>query len=274
MTPKEFRICYLAFINLYGAIYSDEAFLVMKEYFPSLKKKEMYKDMKSRLHKLTRGYEIVSTTDNKYVIKADYYSYEDLDKLFKEQENKPIFVPDSFIELSRYASNEYWFDDNEKILDEMCDFLAKRINSKDETEKAAIIMNIIYSIRVYIENLSILDSSKYFELLEKYHVEIKDQDDAYKFLKIFQSLNNNTRTHSNRGYTPKELSNLRGPIDLENVKLTIGPNLRKRLIEEVGALEEYIEMVKSSNIPNLAKHSLLMECDDIRKEIKANKVKA
>ena len=56
MKPKEFRLCYLAFKNLYGAIISDDAFNILKKYYPSLTKSEFNKDLKDRTTKQTRDY--------------------------------------------------------------------------------------------------------------------------------------------------------------------------------------------------------------------------
>lgn len=269
MKPKEFRTIYLAFSNLYGAIYSDDAYLIMKYYFPSLKKKEMYQDMKSRKDKFTRGYEVVGTTDSKYVIKADYLSFDDLDRLFAFQGDKPFYYPETFEEMESYSNSDYWFTDNKKTLDMLSDFLDKRIDVKDETKRAINVIAIIYMIRIYIESIDHLNTQQYFDLLEERGVKLKSSKDGIEFMRMFQTLNNNTRHITNRGFTPTELSNLSGPVDPSNIKLTIGPNLRKRLLEEDGAIEEYIDQIKKMDIPNLAKHSLLMEANEILKEVKS-----
>ena len=88
MTSKYFTLFYKFFANMYGAIHSDDAFLIMKRFYPSLLKKDMYKDMNSRVYRSTRGYTIYKTTDNKYVVCRDYYEFEDLDRLFEMQDNQ------------------------------------------------------------------------------------------------------------------------------------------------------------------------------------------
>lgn len=274
MKLKEFRTCYLSFVNLYGAIHSDYAFQIMKKYFPSLTKKEMYKDMKSRYEKYTREYEIIKTTDNKYVVKAVYLTYENLDKLFDSQGDKPFFIPETFEELERYSNSSYWLDDFENIINRFITFISRFMESDDEKKTSRRILSLIYTIRIYVESLDILDFGKYIDLLDKYKIKIDKEEDIKAYLDYITLFNNYSKHISNRGYSPNELKELIGGVDKENVKLTLGPNIKKRLLEDPGAAEEYLEMIKNSDIPNVAKHSLITEVNEIIEQVKENLIKS
>ena len=45
MKPSDFRKFYMTFIELYGAIHSDDAYIIMKKWFPDLLKKHVWRWM-------------------------------------------------------------------------------------------------------------------------------------------------------------------------------------------------------------------------------------
>ena len=117
MKAKEFRMCYLAFKNLYGAIISDDAFDILKKYYPDLTKSEFNKDLKDRSTKATRDYMVYRTTDRKYLIADEFYDFEDVDKLFEKQTGKDYYIPENLEKFLFYAYDMYLYNENADLID-------------------------------------------------------------------------------------------------------------------------------------------------------------
>ena len=135
MKPKDFRNCYLSFVQLYGAIFSDDASNIIKIYFPDLKKSELINDLRSRCDKLTRGYAIIKAVKGKYVICDELYDYDDLDKLFDRQTDKPFFIPKTYEEFLKYQDYSFWEEQHKDELDGLQRFLAKRCDKPEAVTK-------------------------------------------------------------------------------------------------------------------------------------------
>ena len=86
LLAKQYREFYVACVNLYGAIDSDDAFIVLKKYFPDAKKEDFLKDIKTRVDKFTREYTMwtVEKTRNRFIIANEFYDSDALDSLFRE----------------------------------------------------------------------------------------------------------------------------------------------------------------------------------------------
>lgn len=204
MTAKEFRLFYLFFVNMYGVIHSDDAYLIMKKFYPSLLKKDLYKDLNNRLYKNNRGYEIYRTDgNNKFVIARDYFEFEDFDLLFKEQGDKPFFIPETLDGIKYYTTREFWFNENDDYLESFKEFLMFRIKNRRPLEE--VIKRIFWSIEILFESIERITINQFVELLEGFGFETKEENDLYTVARFFQILNNNTRMLSNRGFKPTEL---------------------------------------------------------------------
>lgn len=92
---KLFLKIYRALVNLYGAIVTDDAYPIIKKYYPNILKRDLYKDLKKRVNKFTRWYAVYRTTGHNYLIASEFMSFEDVDLLFGEQINKPRYIPDT-----------------------------------------------------------------------------------------------------------------------------------------------------------------------------------
>ena len=97
--------------------------------------------------------------------------------------------------------------------------------------------------------------------------EFATEDDFSAVVGILQNLTNNTRLFANNGFTPNELLNLRGPINPNNVSMTIGPNMKKMFESGEIDIKEYLDGIINSDLPPLVKQSLIKELKDIKFDI-------
>lgn len=245
MKAKDLRNCYLAFAELYGAIFSDEAYEIIKMYFPELKKKELLSDLKDRNSKLTRGYQVLRANHGKYVITNEMYGDEELDILFTEQADKPFYVPDTYEELLSFINGAYWFEKQSDMLDELTRYLNKRCDKAD-----VLSVIIFYHIRS-----GDLDMQNIMEIMDRMGVKFKSMEDVQKFLNLYMHIANRTKIPQNRGYSPEEMRKM-NPIDPHKIQLTMGPNMREMFKNGEMNPEEYYDQLMKSDLPDSIKNSM------------------
>lgn len=256
MQAKDFRKAYLYFVSLYGVIYSEDAYRILKFYFPDLKKEQLLKDLKDRATKLTREYIVVETDKkNLYVIAEPYLDYEDYDRIFKEQANKPYYYPTTFEGLCKFEPYQNWLELNDKNLTDMINYFIDR----GDTNLKIIELTMVLYWKVRDQE----PIEKLIEYFKDYGFEIKTQEDLAFVMSKLIPVMNNTRLRENRGYTPSELSRLMPKGDLDNTILTLGPNVRAKLKSgEINPYDYYQEVLKA-DMPKKMKESLLKELKDI-----------
>lgn len=268
MKQSEFRIFYLAFATLYGAIYSEEAFLIMRKFFPNLTKKEMYADIKNRSDKLTVGYWIYKCPKGKYVIGRDYYTSEELDKLFQKHTDKPFYVPKSFEDFKKYKDGSYWWEENKTLIAKMTRFLDKHTLKRNDFNYPLVLLMIIHdSISECVDLQEIVDC------LEQRGTVFGDINEINKFAGLYQELNNHTRFITNCGFTPEELAAFYGPPDMNNIQMTIGPNMRENFYSGESNPQEYLDGLSKSDLPDSIKKSFGDELRKIISDLEKKKTK-
>ena len=77
---------------------------------------------------------------------------------------------------------------------------------------------------------------------------------------------NSIRYYVNRGHTPKELIKNK-PLDLNELTMSIGPNMRKMFESGEIDIKEYVDGIINSDLPFSVKKSLLDELNEIMDEI-------
>lgn len=262
MKASELRKIYIAIARLYGFMYSQELFLLLDHYGIKYKKADIYKDLSSRLGKFTHRYCIERMKRNEYLILDDYLDTDSFDALFQLKAGKPTYYPPTYEDFLNYSISTY-VDENEKAAFQgICDALLKRV--KDQSKAELITTIIMYRFEFY-------DIHSVLEYLEEINDIFKDVDDMMKFLKTFQKHANNIRLRSNNGFTPLEMRDISGPIDPNNIVLTIGPNMRNSFLMGEMDAYEYLKEVEESSISRKAKESLSNELKAIIKEIEENK---
>ncbi len=259
MKSKDFTLFYKFFANMYGAIYSDDAYLIMKIFFPSLLKKEMYKDMKSRVYLDTKGYTVYKTVDNKYVITRPSFDFDDLDQLFELQGNKPFFVPENLLGVEYYTNRDFFFDKNDDDLESFYYFLTFRLKTKKVLQPA--VYNIYKRFDILFDSIDTPKFSKFMDILYEYKFECIEEDDINTLMRVYTNLNNNTKTITNRGYSPKELKELVVPETTNEVVIT--PDMRKRFLNNPGEAEKFLKKIRVSDLSMIEKQSLIDEINQI-----------
>lgn len=257
---KDLRQCYLAFVGLYGAIFSEDALKIIKYYFPDITKTILYKDLSSRVDKFTRGYQVIKTTKKGYVICKEYYDFDDLNKLFSIQQDKEFYIPSTYEELLSFSDGSYWDTVNKEILDEFERYLNKRCDNP------FVVTKLIY---FHVRHDS-LNTQGLFDMIGRFGVVFKDDNDLQKFINLYMRLCNKTKTIENRGYSPEEMLK-RHPLDLSKTKLSIGPNMKDMFYDDELDVEEYLNALNDSHIPESMKESMKEELIDIIARKKNNK---
>lgn len=258
MKAKEFRMCYLAFKNLYGAIISDDAFNILKKYYPSLKKSEFNKDLKDRSTKATRNYMVYRTTDRKYLIADQLYDFEDVDTLFDKQTGKDYYIPDNLESFLFYADDMYWFNENADLIDSMMKFLEKYMSIEDAR------------FLIYKMHIEITGASDYVKIVEMFcdNSGISDEKTISDFLDYLFVFSNTTRTPANKGKSASEMMDGFDEEGLKNLFACFSENLKNDIYEgkiDPVELKEHIENdLEESSI----KESILTKLQEIIDDLK------
>lgn len=263
INQKQYREFYIGCIRLYGVIDTNNAFNVFKHYYPEALKKDFIKDIKSRLYKYTRDYFIWKTRKRDlYLIADEMFAEEDISNIFSLQQNKPFYIPETFDKFIRHSSLSYWKQINHDLIKPLSKLL-----SEFKPGKADAMIDMIF---FHIRDASISsDSNSFtdiFHTLSLWGYSF-DLEEMKKIGEILQNLNNNTRLACNKGYTPNELAGMNGPIDIDKVSLTLGPNIIRMLEDGELDIDEYINSIISSDLPPTSKRSILKELKDIEANI-------
>ncbi len=195
MKASDFLKCYKALVHLYDAILTDDAYIILKKYYPSLLKKELYADLKNRVGKLTKYYAVYNTDDHNYLICNDLMDFDDVKNMFSCQSGKPYYIPESLDEFLAYAEPSYCEENDAfKIMETHMIKVFKFDKIK---------ANIFTKIMVHrIQNCVRLQES--VDDIER-HYQFKNEDDIMMFARAYQILNNNTRMAVHKGHTPLEI---------------------------------------------------------------------
>ena len=270
MKKNEFNKCYKYFAYMFGAIHSDDAYLIMRLYFPSLLKKDMYIDLKERYDKEPRDYQVVKTTNNKYIICQKHYTYEDLDRLFAIQADKPYFFPYSYNDLAYYLNEDDFMDNNEELIKDflhyLVDHLPSHMSEEEKTEKG---IRLIFDLhQVFHHSIDMMRIQEIVDYLEHNKVKFKSEKDINTFMKIYQQFVNNTRTISNRGYTPLELSQFNKDNPEFNKDFDVIEALKDSIRLGDIDLDDAINRIKKLKVPDDDKKAVIKELETLRKEDK------
>ncbi len=272
MKKTDFRKAYLSFVRLYGAIYSDHAYQILKGYFPDLKKSVFNKDLKSRHLKQTRGYNILTCGHQHYVIAKEFFASEDIDETFNQQGEKPFFVPSTFEEFIQYGDATYPLLANPKYREDLQSFIKQHLifeQSEDEDNPLDKDKCAELAARCLAYQMEFDDNIEHIiKLVEALEIDLSDDKTMREFLEIIQNIVNNTRNIYNCGFTPTEMIAMNGPIDFNDIKMTMGKNMKEMFLKGEIDPFEYLESLEKSDLPKAIKESLKQEINEIIKEIK------
>ena len=267
LKAKQYREFIIGCINLYGIIDSNDAFKILKTYYPDATKKEFLEDLKERNHRFTKDYSIWTTSKrNTYLITFDRIDDEEIDYLLDLQNDKPFYIPQTYEQFLKAITYETFKNENKKLINDFIKFLAKN-HEKHNSKLADITLSVLY------EDIRDMDKIKDINPVEiclkrfnlwGYKI---DDDNIDEYVFYLQEMMNSIRYYANRGYTPKELVEAHGPIDPNKLTMSIGPNMRKMFESGELDIKEYVDGIINSDLPLSVKKSLFDELNEIMDEI-------
>lgn len=267
LKAKEYREFIMGCVKLYGVIDSNDAFTILKKYYPEATKKEFLIDLKERNQKLTKDYIIWSTSKrNLFLLTTDRIDDEEIDNLIDAQLDKPFYVPKTYEGFVKAASFETFKKENEKTVAKFIKILANAHKDKN-IKQAELSISIIYEDLRDLDRMKDFDPMQFaFRRLSLWGYEFT-RESIESFLSALQELINNIRYPANRGYTPKELRRIEASIDPNKITMSIGPNMKKMFESGEMDIKEYADGIINSKLPPSVKKSLLDELNEIIKEV-------
>ena len=153
-----------------------------------------------------------------------------------------------------------------ELYNELQYFLVKRCkNEKKEFHTFMVVMYLLIRNRIDCQNENIL------ELLNKKDFHFKDAKDIQKFLDLWTKVVNNTKIYPNKGYSPEEMLKISGPVDVNNLSVTLGPNMKDALFDNKMDPRKLLLELENSDLPQVAKESLKRELLNIIEKQEKNK---
>lgn len=212
LLPKYYHQFYLACINLYGVIDSNNAFVIFKKYYPSATKKDFLKDIRNRNGKFTKKYTIWTVSKrNVYLIADDSFNEKDIHDTLSFQLDKPFYEPNTIEELINESSYEYWNITNSGHIKEIASILS--IYKEDNKHS---IIETIYDWMRYLSRKQIINPlGEIINRLIRWGY-IFNEKELFVVMKSLQKIWNNTKLPCNRGYSPIELRKL---SEIETTKI-------------------------------------------------------
>ena len=275
MKASDFRKFYLTFVNLYGVIFSEDAYKIMKHYFPELKKKDLYKDLKDRNDKLTRRYAVLRTSDRKvpYIICDWFLSDKDIDEILEQQGNKPFFYCEDLEEYFSYADSLGYNPGYQP----MVDYAYNRLKKKNDKKEAKVLAKLLVDRTCLTLHLDHGHPMKTFNETVQRLIDVlepEDIDEANRMIELYTELQSNTRMITNRGYSLKEMHNILPKADPGELTIQIGDNMKNSMLDDEMDVDEFIEQIKNAeNMPDKMRDDLIRQLEDV-KLLKKNKAKA
>lgn len=272
---------YAAFSNLYGVIMLSDAWKIIKQYEPKMRKKE-FMDFSSIARREDLPYYIIEIDElycdeprvsdaqrfiiNKTLVTEGYYRFANVYDLVDKQADKPFFHPERMADFAENADSKQWIA--------LCDYIRNIQNSKgiklsectfmSEWEKREL--EHYKSQRkkdAILKKSSIPESEKIIEILKvmmhtsgnpiNYLSLALEDADAMLTKKQFETLmqlmqdaNNHSHLWSNCGWTPIALRQRYGNPAPRS--MSFGPGLQQAFAKGDIDKNELIEKLKSMGI--------------------------
>ncbi|MBQ3295747.1 MAG: hypothetical protein IJH00_04655 [Erysipelotrichaceae bacterium] len=275
MKASIIRKFYLTFVNLYGVIFFNDAYEIMKKFYPDLKKNELLKDLKERNEKATRRYVVLRTKDRKnpYIICDEFLFDEDIDEILYQQHDKPFFVCDDVDEYFKYADSIGYNPGFEA----MADFAYRKMKNNTDKKEAKVLSELFTAMICERIHCDFSDPMKTFnELIQKIidALQLENEKEIGEMLQLYMNLQANTKMITNRGYSPLELRKVMPMEDPENLVLQIGENMRNSMMDDDVDIDAIIEDLKrDKDFPEKMRDDLIRQFEEM-KILKSNKAKA
>ncbi len=274
-TVKLLRKYLKAMTNLYGVIPLDKVYKIINSQNPGLITKAEFAEY-IMVARHEREYFTIAGEADQYTgrqfetslnrLLVDLYLLERKTNYFSRvrtlQADKPYYIPEKNI-LLRYHNPDYTEPTPQSKA--MKSFWHEMMNYSSESAK-----NIFLDLQLISRtvNSSMNDVVKY---LEENELHTMTEAQMTIFLELYVDMHNHTRMQCNRGYTPAEISAME-PYEMNTVKsISLGPNIKKQLMDGTLHFEELLNNILTMELPNEElRKSMLEQLEELRKEIPAD----
>ena len=269
VSAKELREAYICLSNLYGAIYSDDAFKILKRYYLNLTPKAYESDLRKRAaREYNIGYSVVETDkEGVYLIYKQTLTDEEIDEIIEEGYEKPFYVP-PFEVFRKYINPS--FRENQREIDRVVDYIMYKTKPRSDKFDDGF-LRIVYD--ALLKDVTPKNMNHFLKVItedENFGRVFNSIDELNAFMAPFNKLVNNTKIYTNRGYSPLELA-AKMPRSKGPLQITLGPNIRNSLLNGEIDIEEYRQGVIDSNLPPETALPLLAELAEIERKKKGRK---
>lgn len=261
MKQSDLRKLYLSVIRLYGFVFSKDLFKILDHYKIKYKKEQILKDLFIRSTKMTRYY-FVQKMRSSYLIIDSRFDNEEFQELCSLKQNKPFYFPKTYENLLQYSDPVFKDEKDKDGFTNLYIFLKRNVS--DSENRLEFLVEMILDILKNSRNGGFQEIFSFFEI---FGYELKNEKVINKFIKVIQEVSNNLRMPCNNGFTPVELAKMSGPIDINRVALTMGPNMKRNFLNGESNPYEYLKELENCNLPPLMKESFRKELLEIIKEI-------
>lgn len=280
-TVDKLHAYYVAFSNLYGVIMLSDAWKIIKQYEPKMRKKE-FLDFSSIARREDLTYYVIEIDElycdeprvsdaqrfiiNKALVSDGYYRFNSVYKLIEMQLDKPFYCPEKLTDFTENADSSQW--------NALCDYIRniktscgvrlselvflnewdkfdleyyKSQRKKDEILKRASTPLSERIIRVLWLDMNTADDPMAYlsHALEEADAKLT-MAEYEKLLRLWQDANNHSHLWSNRGWTPIALHQRYGNPTLRS--MSFGPGLQKAFADGDIDKKELIEKLKAMGI--------------------------
>lgn len=261
MKESELRKLYLSLVHLYGFVFTQDIYMVLDHYGVKYTKSQIVNDLKKRSQRMTQSYYVYKLKYNYYLVIDPIIDIEDVSKIQKEKVCKPFYFPKTYEDLLKYEDLTYKDENDQRCYNDLYNVLRRYLDFEDT--KLEMFVELLIVILKYDDN-GLISTTKY---LQEFDIQFKSEKEVKKYFSVLQKVSNNLRLPINNGFTPAELSKLAGPIDINKVNLTMGPNMKEMFLNGESNPYEYLRMIENSEFPESMKKSFKKELQEVIDEI-------
>ena len=255
ISQKEFNSLFKAMVKIYGVIETDEIYKLLIHYYDSVTKKEIVEQVKKFYIKPKKDYFAAKIKyKNAYFLINNELKDETIDSIIYERSGKPLYIPETKEDLLKFGHDPNMTELEDGLYSELNRFLCKRYKGEDKEYNTFMI-----TLYLFYENRTIQNTTGIIKELMDFGYSFEEEKDLRKFLDLWMRVINNTKMFANKGYSPNELHKMSPEIDINQLQMTLGPNIKEMF--RTGELNpsEYLKQIEEADIPLVAKESLKSE---------------
>ncbi len=265
ITQKEYNDLFKAICNLYGVITSDEIHYLLKHYYEKITKREIEAQVKKVYDKPKRDYfgaRIKNTRCNKFYLILDVLEDDEINEIISQRSGKELYIPKTKEELLNYVEDFYMTEKEDEYYSQLLRYLSKRTKVEEPEARAYFTTLHFYANNKIDSRMN--NKNNPFQDLNELGFFIKDEKDAQKFLNLYMNCVNNTKMFPNKGWSPNELLKNSPKEELNHIKNILNEGFKGIFENHDIDVEDALENVKNSNLPEEIKESLICELESMQ----------